>query len=201
VFNALLQLLDDGRLTDGQGRTMDFKNTVVILTSNIGTGDLQALEERRDLSEHERAELFNTVAMNAVKQHFRPEFVNRLDEIVVYHRLGREQLRRIVDIQLESLRERLAQRELSLEVSESATEFLGEVGWDPQFGARPLKRAIQRHVEDALARRVLSGEFLPGDTIVVERGSNGELSFTRRPAVTDGKSAQQGSSGPMPAHA
>ena len=130
--------------------------------------------------------------MNAVKQHFRPEFVNRLDEIVVYHRLGREQLRRIVDIQLASLRERLGQRELLLEVSDAAKEFLGEVGWDPQFGARPLKRAIQRHVEDALAKRVLAGEFLPGDTIVVERGPNGDLSFTRRPAPTDGKQTTRG---------
>ncbi len=200
VFNALLQLLDDGRLTDGQGRTVDFKNTVVILTSNIGSSELAAFEERRDLGEHERNELFQTVAMNAVKQHFRPEFVNRLDEIVVYHRLGREQLRRIVDIQLASLRERLGQRELLLEVSDAAKEFLGEVGWDPQFGARPLKRAIQRHVEDALAKRVLAGEFLPGDTIVVERGPNGDLSFTRRPAPTDGKQTTRGN-GSAAAHA
>jgi ATP-dependent Clp protease ATP-binding subunit ClpB len=195
VFNTLLQLRDDGRLTDGQGRTVDFKNTVVILTSNIGTGELAQLEERRDLSEKEREELFQEVAMNAVKQQFRPEFVNRLDEIVVYHRLDRDELRRIVDIQLTSLRQRLSQRDLELEVSDGAKAFLSEVGWDPQFGARPLRRAIQRHVEDALARRVLSGEFLPGDTIVVERGSGGELSFTRRPANGAGapKQASNGS--------
>jgi ATP-dependent Clp protease ATP-binding subunit ClpB len=183
VFNTLLQVLDDGRLTDGQGRTVDFKNTVVILTSNVGSGELGALEERRDLSDEEREELSQKVAMEALKQQFRPEFLNRLDEIVVYHRLAREELRRIVEIQLSYLSERLAQRDLKLEISSAAADFLAEVGWDPQFGARPLKRAIQRHVEDALARRVLAGEFMPGDTIVAERGPSGELTFTRRPAL------------------
>jgi ATP-dependent Clp protease ATP-binding subunit ClpB len=201
VFNTLLQLLDDGRLTDGQGRTVDFKNTVVILTSNIGTGELAQLEESRDLSDSEREELFQKVAMNAVKQQFRPEFVNRLDEIVVYHRLDRDELRRIVDIQLASLRERLAQRELQLEVSDPAKSFISEVGWDPQFGARPLRRAIQRYVEDALARRVLAGEFLPGDTIVVERSPSGELTFTRRAAAVDGAKQPSNGSGPATAHA
>ncbi|MFZ5895834.1 MAG: ATP-dependent chaperone ClpB [Myxococcota bacterium] len=199
VFNTLLQLLDDGRLTDGQGRTVDFKNTVVILTSNIGSGELAQLEERRDLNEDERDELFQKVSMNALKQHFRPEFVNRLDEIVVYHRLDREQLRRIVDIQLGSLRERLSQRDLKLEVSDAAKNFISEVGWDPQFGARPLKRAIQRHVEDALATRVLSGEFLPGDTVVVDKGPD-DLVFTRRPAPTDGAKVPPRDAGPV-AHA
>jgi ATP-dependent Clp protease ATP-binding subunit ClpB len=183
VFNTLLQLLDDGRLTDGQGRTVDFKNTVVILTSNVGSAELSAVEERRDLGEKEREELSQKVALEALKQQFRPEFLNRLDEIVVYQRLAREQLRRIVSVQLGYLAARLAQRELSLEISEGAQDYLAEVGWDPQFGARPLKRAIQRHLEDALARRVLAGEFLPGDTIVVNRESGGELSFTRRAAA------------------
>jgi ATP-dependent Clp protease ATP-binding subunit ClpB len=182
VFNTLLQLLDDGRLTDGQGRTVDFKNTVVILTSNVGSGELSALEERRDLTEEERELLSQKVGLDALKQQFRPEFLNRLDEIVVYRRLGRESLRRIVDIQVGYLAERLAQRDLKLEISEAAQDFLAEVGWDPQFGARPLKRAIQRHIEDALARRVLAGEFMPGDTIVIERGADGELTFVRRPA-------------------
>jgi ATP-dependent Clp protease ATP-binding subunit ClpB len=183
VFNTLLQLLDDGRLTDGQGRTVDFKNTVVILTSNVGSAELSAVEERRDLGEKEREELSQKVALEALKQQFRPEFLNRLDEIVVYQRLAREQLRRIVSVQLGYLAARLAQRELSLEISEPAQDYLAEVGWDPQFGARPLKRAIQRHLEDALARRVLAGEFLPGDTIVVNREAGGELGFARRAAA------------------
>ena len=183
VFNTLLQLLDDGRLTDGQGRTVDFKNTVVILTSNIGTLELTAIEERRDLSEEEKDELADKTAMEALRRHFRPEFINRLDEIVVFHRLDRSELRRIVDIQLGYLEERLEQRDLGLELTEAAKEFLAEVGWDPQFGARPLKRAVQRHVEDALAKRVLAGEFMPGDVIVVDRGADG-LTFSRRPSDT-----------------
>ncbi|HLV64460.1 MAG TPA: ATP-dependent chaperone ClpB [Polyangiaceae bacterium] len=182
VFNTLLQLLDDGRLTDGQGRTVDFRNTVVILTSNIGTAELTAIEERRDLTEEERSELERKVAMEALRRHFRPEFINRLDEIVVFGRLERDELRRIVDIQLAQLAQRLAQRELGLVVTEPAKDMLAEVGWDPQFGARPLKRAIQRHVEDALARRVLGGEFKPGDTVVVDRSPSGELVFSSRSA-------------------
>jgi ATP-dependent Clp protease ATP-binding subunit ClpB len=178
VFNVLLQVLDDGRLTDGQGRTVDFKNTVVIFTSNIGSAELAALEERRDLDAQARQEASRTVAMEALRRSFRPEFINRLDEIVVYHRLGRDQIRRIVDIQLERLRTRLAQRELSLAISEEAKDLLGELGWDPQFGARPLGRAIRKHLEDELAKRVLSGELSPGDTIFVDRNSAG-LTFAR----------------------
>jgi ATP-dependent Clp protease ATP-binding subunit ClpB len=179
VFNTLLQLLDDGRLTDGQGRTVDFKNTVIILTSNVGTTELTLLEERRDLTDEERTKLSRSVAQEALRQHFRPEFLNRLDEIVVYQRLGREHLRRIVDIQLASLAARLKTRDLGLELSDGAKDFLAEVGWDPQFGARPLKRAIQRHLEDVLARRVLGGEFVPGETIGVDRQGS-ELTFSHR---------------------
>jgi len=179
VFNTLLQLLDDGRLTDGQGRTVDFKNTVIILTSNIGTSELTAIEERRDLTDEEKEELGTKTALEALRRHFRPEFINRLDEIVVFHRLDRAELRRIVDIQLGYLEERLEQRDLGLELTDAAKEFLGEVGWDPQFGARPLKRAVQRYVEDALAKRILAGEFLPGDVIISDRGPEG-LTFTRR---------------------
>ena len=182
VFNTLLQLLDDGRLTDGQGRTVDFKNTVIILTSNIGTTELSQIEERRDLSDEQRVESAREVAMGALRLHFRPEFINRLDEIVIYQRLGREHLRRIVDIQLTSLSDRLRARELSLQVTDAAKDFLAEVGWDPQFGARPLKRAIQRHLEDVLARRVLGGEFMPGETIIVDR-RDGALTFDHRSAV------------------
>jgi ATP-dependent Clp protease ATP-binding subunit ClpB len=180
VFNTLLQLLDDGRLTDGQGRTVDFKNTVIILTSNIGTLELTAIEERRDLGDEEKNELGTKTAMEALRRHFRPEFINRLDEIVVFRRLGRSELRRIVDIQLGYLEERLEQRDLGLELSDGAKEFLAEVGWDPQFGARPLRRAVQRHLEDELARRMLAGEFMPGDVIVVDREAAG-LTFARRP--------------------
>jgi ATP-dependent Clp protease ATP-binding subunit ClpB len=173
VFNTLLQVLDDGRLTDGQGRTVDFKNTVVILTSNIGTTELAAIEERRDLTQEAKQELAQKTVQDALRAHFRPEFINRLDEIVVYSRLGRGQIRSIVDIQLTNLERRLARRELSLDIQNDAREFLAEVGWDPQFGARPLKRAIQKHLEDGLAQRVLSGEVAPGDVIVVKRGTNG----------------------------
>jgi ATP-dependent Clp protease ATP-binding subunit ClpB len=178
VFNTLLQLLDDGRLTDGQGRTVDFKNTVVILTSNLGTAELAAVEERRDLDAAERERTSQKVVNEALRTHFRPEFLNRLDEVVVFKRLGREQIRSIVDIQLADLAARLKRRELGLDVSEAAKELLGELGWDPQYGARPLKRAIQRHLEDALARRLLAGEFIPGETIFVGR-SGSELTFTK----------------------
>ncbi len=178
VFNVLLQVLDDGRLTDGQGRTVDFKNTVVILTSNIGSGELAQLEERSYSSPEVREEAMRQASMEALRRAFRPEFINRLDEIVVYHRLSREQIRSIVDIQLGRLRLRLASRELVLEVSEAAKDQLGDLGWDPQYGARPLGRAIRKHLEDELAQRLLSGEFLPGDRVVVDRSSAG-LTFTR----------------------
>jgi ATP-dependent Clp protease ATP-binding subunit ClpB len=191
VFNTLLQVLDDGRLTDGQGRTVDFKNTVVILTSNVGSAELAQLEERRDLGRDEREAQKQRLMMEALRNHFRPEFINRLDEIVVYSRLERDQLRRIVDIQLGLLAERLAQRDLSLEVSPSAKDFLAEVGWDPQFGARPLKRAVQKHLEDQLARRVLAGEFMPGDQVLVDRSPGGELSFGHRSAPDGAGQAQR----------
>jgi ATP-dependent Clp protease ATP-binding subunit ClpB len=192
VFNTLLQLLDDGRLTDGQGRTVDFKNTVIILTSNIGSSELSALEERRDLSDSDRIETSRKVAMDALRDHFRPEFINRLDEIVVYQRLGRENLRRIVDIQLGSLASRLKSRDLGLELTDAAKDFIAEVGWDPQFGARPLKRAIQKHLEDVLARRVLAGEFTPGETILVDRKDH-ELTFEHKkasPTAMPGRAAE-----------
>ena len=180
VFNVLLQVLDDGRLTDGQGRTVDFKNTVVILTSNVGSAELAQLEERRDLDAAAREELTRGVALEALRRVFRPEFINRLDEIVVYHRLAREQIRRIVDIQLQRLHARLSQRDLSLAISEAAKDYLGELGWDPQFGARPLGRALRKHLEDELAKRVLGGELVPGDTIFVDHGPTG-LTFRRVP--------------------
>jgi ATP-dependent Clp protease ATP-binding subunit ClpB len=174
VWNTLLQVLDDGRLTDGQGRSVDFKNTVVILTSNIGSHHIMSMSDE---------EAMRKEVMSDLRASFRPEFLNRLDEIVVFHRLSREELRRIVDIQLRNFEKRLAKRELSLEVSDSAKDFLGNVGYDPNFGARPLKRAIQHHLENPLAQELLAGNFNPGDKVVVDTTSSGELTFTRRPAT------------------
>jgi ATP-dependent Clp protease ATP-binding subunit ClpB len=176
VWNVLLQVLDDGRLTDGQGRTVNFKNTVLILTSNIGSQQIQAIEEKATLDPKDRAELVRRAVMDEVKKSFRPEFVNRLDEVVVFHRLEKSELRRIVDIQLDRFAARLAKRDLRIEVTDAAKDWLGEVGWDPTYGARPLKRAIQKHLEDALAKRILAGEFTTGTRIVVDRKGE-ELSF------------------------
>jgi len=181
VFNTLLQLLDDGRLTDGQGRTVDFKNTVVILTSNIGTSELAAIEDRRDLTAEEREKASQKAVQDALHAHFRPEFLNRLDEVVVYHRLDRSELGRIVEIQLGYLVNRLAKRDLGFQITDAAKEFLAESGWDPQFGARPLKRAIQKLVEDALARRVLEGAFSSGEIVYVDYDPDAGLTFTSRP--------------------
>jgi ATP-dependent Clp protease ATP-binding subunit ClpB len=185
VWGTLLQVLDDGRLTDGQGRTVDFKNTVVILTSNVGTSELALVEERRDIDDEVKATEMHRAAMGALRNVFRPEFLNRLDEIVVYRRLGREQIRSIVEIQLQYLEARLARRELRLEITTAAKDLLGEIGWDPQFGARPLKRAIQRNLEDPLATRVLAGQLVPGDTILVDRSNDGSLSFETRHASVE----------------
>ncbi|HEX2730394.1 MAG TPA: ATP-dependent chaperone ClpB [Polyangiaceae bacterium] len=176
VFNTLLQLLDDGRLTDSQGRTVDFTNTVVILTSNIASNELAAVEERRDMAPAERAEAMREVAMAALRGVFRPEFVNRLDEIVVYRRLEMSELRRIVDIQIQRLVVRLKRRDFNLEVTPKARDALAEIGYDPQFGARPLKRAIQKYLEDPLARKVLGGEFAPNTTIQVDHAGT-EFTF------------------------
>ncbi|MEN9579097.1 MAG: hypothetical protein RJA70_2106 [Pseudomonadota bacterium] len=180
VFNTLLQLLDDGRLTDSQGRTVDFKNTVIILTSNVGSQEVAQIEDRHDLSDDKKSELISEVSLSALRQVFRPEFLNRLDETVVYRRLDRSEIRKIVDIQLRRLVRRVAQRDLTLEVSDTAKDYLAEIGYDPQFGARPLKRAIQRHLEDPLARRLLGGEFTAGSTIRVGF-SGGDLQFEVSP--------------------
>jgi ATP-dependent Clp protease ATP-binding subunit ClpB len=180
VWNVLLQVLDDGRLTDGQGRTVDYRNTVIILTSNVGTAQAALVEESANGDPEKRARLVRAAVMEEVQRSFRPEFINRLDEIVVFHRLDRSELARIVEIQLVSLSQRLARRDLQMEISPAARDLLGELGWDPQYGARPLKRAIQRYVEDPLAKRVLAGEFSPGDVIVVERGPGNELQFERK---------------------
>jgi ATP-dependent Clp protease ATP-binding subunit ClpB len=178
VWNVLLQVLDDGRLTDGQGRTVDFKNTVIILTSNLGSEQVAKLSARTDLPEEDRRALAERAVTEEVKKAFRPEFINRLDELVVFDTLGRGNIRDIVEIQLRRFQERLQKRGLSLELTTAAKDFLAEVGWDPQYGARPLKRALRKHVEDALAKRVLAGEFSPGTTVRVDVGAAGELSFT-----------------------
>ncbi len=170
VFNVLLQLLDDGRLTDGKGRTVDFRNTVIIMTSNLGNELWMNLGEGRQAPTREEIQ-------RVLQRHFRPEFLNRIDEIVVFHPLTKEHLVQIVDIQLRRVAERLAEQGYRLEVTDAAKEYLAEVGYDPDYGARPLKRAIQRELLDPLAFKVLAGEFHEGDTIRVDRGPEG-LTFT-----------------------
>ncbi|MEO8213779.1 MAG: ATP-dependent chaperone ClpB [Myxococcales bacterium] len=175
VFNTLLQLLDDGRLTDGQGRTVDFRNTVIIMTSNVGSQILS------DVVEGAAPEESKAAVMAEMRRTFRPEFLNRVDDIVVFHRLARGEIDRIVDIQLGRLRKLLADRDLELEVTAAALRFLGDEGYDPTYGARPLKRAIMRYLQDPLATRLLSGDFGPGDTIVADRFDGAsDLSFSRR---------------------
>ena len=175
VFNVLLQLLDDGRLTDGQGRTVDFRNTVVIMTSNLGN-ELWMSDpvSRASVS---RDPVARDAVTRLLQAHFRPEFLNRIDEIVIFHPLTKEDLAEIVDIQLQRVAKLLKERGFTLVVSEAAREYLTEVGYDPDFGARPLKRAIQRELQDALALKLLSGEFHEGELISVDRGEQG-LTFT-----------------------
>jgi ATP-dependent Clp protease ATP-binding subunit ClpB len=179
-LNVLLQLLDDGRLTDGKGRTVDFKNTIVIMTSNLGSqyiaesvgmGNADGLPEgvRRQVTE-------------ALRQHFRPEFLNRVDEIIFFHALGLDHMREIVDIQIRGLLKRLEERKISVELTDAAKGWLVAEGYDPIYGARPLKRTIQRRVLDPLALRVLEGEFREGDKIEVDANGDG-LIFTKKQAL------------------
>lgn len=169
VFNILLQVLDDGRLTDGQGRTVDFSNTVVVMTSNIGSQQIQSMA-------HEPYEAIKATVMEELKHFFRPEFVNRVDEVVVFHGLNQEQIRSIAKIQLKRLEERLAKMQLHLQVSTEALDLLANVGFDPVYGARPLKRAIQQYIENPLAKSILNGKYAPEQAIMVET-SNGEIVF------------------------
>jgi ATP-dependent Clp protease ATP-binding subunit ClpB len=162
VFNVLLQVLDDGRLTDGQGRTVDFRNCVVIMTSNLGSQVIQELSGEANYAKMKEA------VMQVVTQHFRPEFINRVDDIVVFHSLGREQIRSIVDIQLGRLRQRLAERDITLRLDDDARDKIGEAGFDTVYGARPLKRAIQSQIENPLAQQILQGEFVAGDRVVAK---------------------------------
>lgn len=194
VFNILLQVLDDGRLTDSQGRTVDFRNTVVVMTSNLGSDRIQdfardrsfdtvsfdglALQDDSTTNEN-RYQAMKDAVMEVVGGHFRPEFINRIDEVVVFHPLGREQIGHIANIQLDLLRRRLHAREMDLQLSEAAMAHLAEVGFDPVYGARPLKRAIQQWVENPLANALLAGEFAPGDTIAVDVGVSGKAAFSK----------------------
>jgi ATP-dependent Clp protease ATP-binding subunit ClpB len=170
VFNILLQVLDDGRLTDGQGRTVDFSNTLIILTSNLGSQHLAALEDGQDVKEVEPQ------VMDMVRGHFRPEFLNRLDEVILFHRLGTNHMAPIVEIQVQRVQNLLKDRKITLSLTEQAKAWLGRVGYDPVYGARPLKRAIQRYVQDPLADMLLRGEIPDGSTVAVDEG-DGALKF------------------------
>ncbi len=178
VFNILLQVLDDGRLTDGQGRTVDFSNTVIVMTSNLGSHVIQNMagEEESGLVDYKE---MKSAVMEIVGAHFRPEFINRIDDSVVFRPLGRAEIRQIASIQLKHLNKRLADNELSIEFSEAALDLIGEEGFDPVFGARPLKRAIQSEIENPLAQLILGGEFSSGDIIVVDV-IEGEMSFSTK---------------------
>ncbi len=171
VFNVLLQVLDDGRLTDGQGRTVDFRNTVIVMTSNMGSDQIQSM------SGEENYDAMKKAVMQTVGNYFRPEFINRIDETVVFHPLGKEEIRVIAGIQLEHLAVRLAERDLQMKISDAALDELGMVGFDPVYGARPLKREIQQSIENPLAQSLLSGEFLPGDTVHINLDDNRQFVF------------------------
>jgi ATP-dependent Clp protease ATP-binding subunit ClpB len=182
VFNALLQILDDGRLTDGKGRTVDFKNTVIIMTSNIGSQWIQ------DLGAKDYEEMRHRV-LEALRTHFKPEFLNRVDEVIIFHALSIENIKEIVEIQLRNLRKRLAERKISLVLSDQAKEFLAKEGFDPVYGARPLKRAIQRFIQDPLALKILQGEFSEGDTVDADVTLKNEMIFTKPSAKGRSKAA------------
>jgi len=175
VFNALLQILEDGRMTDGQGRTVDFKNTVIIMTSNLGSQHIQ------ELGEKDRRELEHRVTL-ALREAFKPEFLNRVDEVIIFNSLGREEIKQIAEIQLARLRQSLAGKKMALEITTRAKEFLAEQGYDPVYGARPLKRTIQKLIQDPLALKILQGEFREGDTVKIDSDRN-DLIFSRGDAA------------------
>jgi ATP-dependent Clp protease ATP-binding subunit ClpB len=172
VFNVLLQVLDDGRMTDGQGRTVDFKNTVIVMTSNLGSQMIQQMSG-------DDYGVIKLAVMAEVKTHFRPEFVNRIDEIVVFHALSEKDIESIARIQLQSLESRLAKMDIRLDVSPAALAAVAQEGFDPVYGARPLKRAIQQQIENPLATEILKGNFAPGETVHVA-AKGGKLSFVKR---------------------
>jgi ATP-dependent Clp protease ATP-binding subunit ClpB len=174
VFNILLQVLDDGRLTDGHGRTVDFRNTVIVMTSNLGSDSIHGMA---DDSDYER---MREAVMEVVRHSFRPEFINRIDELVVFHSLKTEQIRAIAELQIEFLRQRLVEQDLDLVMSTRALDRLGETGFDPVYGARPLKRAIQTLIETPLAQGLLEDKFLPGEVIHVDTNERDDYTFTGR---------------------
>jgi len=171
VFNILLQVLDDGRLTDGHGRTVDFRNTVIVMTSNLGSDSIQGMSDDTDY------ERMREAVMEVVRASFRPEFINRIDEAVVFHSLKQEQIRAIAELQVEFLRQRLAEQDLELSLSVTALDRLGNAGFDPVYGARPLKRAVQTLIETPLAQALLEGRFGPGDEIRIDVADD-EFVFT-----------------------
>ena len=173
VFNILLQVLDDGRLTDGHGRTVDFRNSVIIMTSNMGSNVIQELAGEENYAKMKAA------VMEIVGNYFRPELINRIDDIVVFHPLGQDHLRRIAHIQTQYLRNRLSARDIGLEITDRALDRLAQAGFDPVYGARPLKRAIQQHIENPLAQEILAAKFSPGDVVVVDQ-KDGSFVFTRK---------------------
>jgi ATP-dependent Clp protease ATP-binding subunit ClpC len=193
VFNSLLQVLDDGRLTDGHGRTVDFKNTVIIMTSNAGVELIKresaigfAVQRNRDKTDNSSYEIMKEKVMNEVRKTFRPEFLNRIDEIIVFHELGKEHLNKVVELMLKDLQQRLAEHELKLDATEAAKTWLAEKGYNPLYGARPLRRAIEQYVENPLASKLLRNEFKAGDTIIVDKGTDG-LTFGTDKSGTAGK--------------
>jgi ATP-dependent Clp protease ATP-binding subunit ClpB len=182
VFNVLLQVLDDGRLTDGQGRTVDFRNTLIIMTSNLGAEYLVNLGENEDVDK------VRDEVMAVVKASFRPEFLNRIDEVILFHRLRRQDMGQIVEIQLKRLEKLLADRKIALDLDETAIKWLADKGYDPAYGARPLKRVMQKELQDPLAEKILGGEIKDGSTVVVTSGSD-RLIF-RAKATSSGKKAE-----------
>jgi ATP-dependent Clp protease ATP-binding subunit ClpB len=172
VFNVLLQVLDDGRLTDGHGRTVDFRNAILIMTSNVGSQHIMDLEE----SERDKME---ELVFAALREKFRPEFLNRIDATVLFHRLDEQAIRKIVDIQLRRYEKLLAARELTLDVSDAAKDWLAGIGYDPQFGARPLRRALRVELMEPLSKAIIAGEHGPGSVVRVDKGKDG-LAFRRK---------------------
>jgi ATP-dependent Clp protease ATP-binding subunit ClpC len=191
VFNLLLQVLEDGRLTDSQGRVVDFKNTVIIMTSNVGATGMQTTTDigfrtSKDMGTDDQAyEKMKNKVLDEVKHAFRPEFLNRVDDVIVFHQLSREQIAEIVGLELEKVIREVKAQEMYLEVTEDAKQLLAKKGWDPQFGARPLRRAIQREVEDELAEEMLKGNFGSGDRILAEVSQDNpeKLRFSKIPHV------------------
>jgi ATP-dependent Clp protease ATP-binding subunit ClpA len=183
VFNTMLQILDDGRLTDGQGRTVNFKNTVIVMTSNVGSGTIKQMGPI-GFSVHARGENEDVRKrlLEALRSTFRPEFLNRVDDIIVFNSLKREDLARIIDLQLGRVAKLLRERGIAIELTEAAKDLLMQEGYDPQYGARPMRRAIQRLIQDPLALRLLNGDFVEGDTVLVNR-EGAELRFEKRMPV------------------